>query len=152
MDLSKVSSLLTPVLEEMGYSLYSIKQKREDGQVLLEVIIDRVQPINMEDIVDVTNKINEVLDEADPIEETYTLDVSSLGAEKPLKIEDLSNYVGSYVHVKLINPIEGENILEGDIETVDEKSLSLTYKIKTRTKRVSIDLSNIKSIRLAIKF
>ncbi len=152
MDLSKVSNLLEPLLNEMGYSLYSIKQKREDGQVVLEVIIDRVQSINMEDIVDVTNKINEVLDEADPIEETYTLDVSSLGAEKPLKIEDLNNYLGSYVHVKLINPIEGENILEGEIENVDDKSLSLTYKIKTRTKRVSIDLTNIKSIRLAIKF
>ena len=152
MDLIKVKNILEPRLNELGYDLYSLKSRREGKTIVLEVIIDRVAPINMDDIVEVTDEINQILDKEDPIEEAYVLDVSSLGAEKPLKVEKLQDYIGSYINLHMINPIDGYNIIEGTIDEVKDDNLSISYKIKTRTKKLTCPLSNIYQIRLAIKF
>ena len=152
MDLVKVKSIIEPVINELGYELYSLNIKHELGDLILDVVVDRVAPINMDDIVSVTDKINEVLDETDPISEEYMLSISSLGAEKPLKVNDLHKYVGEYIHLHLTNPINGENIYEGEIKEVNEDSLTLTYRIKTRSKNIDVNFSNIYKVRLAIKF
>ena len=96
--------------------------------------------------------LNNYLDELDPLDNPYTLDVSSLGAEKPLKVEKLGDYINSFVNVHLINPIKGENIYEGTIEEVNDDEIILSYKNKTRVLRVNIEKKNISNIRLAIKF
>ena len=62
------------------------------------------------------------------------------------------DYVNSYVNVHLTNPINGENIYEGDLVAVNEDNILLSYRQKTRTKTVDIQKSNISKIRLAIKF
>ena len=152
MDLEKVRKIIEPKLNELGYELYLLKTRKEGKDLILEVVIDRVNPISMNDIVEVSNALNALLDENDPIEETYVLDVSSLGAEKPLKVEKLKDYIGSYIHLHLTNPIDGINIFEGYLTNVDENTLTLTYKVKTREKIITTPLSNIYQIRLAIKF
>ncbi len=152
MDLELIKSIIEPRLNELGYELYSLKNRREGKDIILEVIVDRVSPINMDDILNVTNEINTLLDEKDPIEEAYVLDISSLGAEKPLKVGNLKDYIGSYIHLHMINPVDGYNIIEGELESVDENTLSLSYKVKTRVKHLSCELKNIYKIRLAIKF
>ena len=80
------------------------------------------------------------------------LDISSLGAEKPIKVERLKDYVGKYVNIHLHNPLNGENILEGTLKRVDDTNLILEYRIKTRVKEAQIELKNIYKARLAIKF
>ena len=152
MNLEALKPLLTSKIKELGYKTYSISTKKEKGDLILEIIIDRKEPIDMNDIVDVSNTLSSYLDEIDNSEESYNLDVSSLGAEKPLEIDELKDYDGSYIHIHLINPIEGNNIFEGTIDKVDDHSLTLSYKIKTRTKQVIILLDNIYKVRLAIKF
>ena len=106
----------------------------------------------MNEIVSVSEKLSSYLDEIDTSETPYLLDISSLGAEKPLKIEALKNYVGRYVNVHVHNAINGENIFEGDLEEVNDDSITVSYKVKTRVLKVVILLSNIYTIRLAIKF
>ena len=152
MDLELVKSIIEPKLQELGYELYSLRTRKEGKDLILEVVIDRKESIGMDDIVEVSNILNALLDEKDPIPEAYFLDVSSLGAEKPLKVERLKEYVGSYVHLHLTNPVDGVNIIEGFIKEVDDESLTLTYKVKTREKSLKTPLSNIYQIRLAIKF
>ena len=152
MDLELVKNIIEPKLLELGYELYSLRTRKEGKDLILEVVIDRKEPIGMNDIVEVSNALNALLDEKDPIQEAYFLDVSSLGAEKPLKVESLKNYIGSYVHLHLTNPVDGINIIEGFIKSVDDESLILTYKVKTREKSLKTPLSNIYQIRLAIKF
>ena len=152
MDLELIKSIIEPKLHELGYELYELKTRKEGKDVVLEVVIDRKDPISMDDIVLVSNELNSLLDEKDPIEEAYILDVSSLGAEKPLKIENLKDYIGSYIHLHLTNPVDGINIIEGFIKEVDDKQLTVTYKVKTREKSLTTPLSNIYKIRLAIKF
>ncbi|MDY4849136.1 MAG: ribosome maturation factor RimP [Bacilli bacterium] len=139
-------------LNEIGYELDSLNIVHHDGQKVLEIVVDRVKSIDMNDIVEVTNYISNYLDELNPFDDPYTLDISSLGAEKPLKIERLNEYINQYVHVHLINPIKGENIYEGILESLNDETISLSYRIKTRINHVDIQKSNISKIRLAIKF
>ena len=148
MDLNTLKQLISTKLEENGYELYSLSFANET----LSLVVDREQDIDMETIVSITNVLNSYLDELNPFEKAYTLDVSSLGAEKPLKVEKLDAYVGRYINVHLINPIKGENIYEGELTSVNESSLVLTYKNKTRSIPVEIEKKNISKIRLAIKF
>lgn len=152
MELEHLKTLLQEKVSSLGYELIDISSRREKGENILAIVVDRVEPIDMEAIVDLSRILNAYLDEIDPIESAYTLDISSLGAEKPLKIEELEKYVSRYVHVHLINPIQGENIYEGELSDVKEETITLTYKVKTRIKTVDITKANISKIRLAIKF
>ena len=148
MDLVTLKGLIEKKVNELGYELVSLSFSNET----LSIVVDKEVEIDMEMIVEVTNALNSYLDELNPFEKAYTLDISSLGAEKPLKVEKLDAYVGKYVHVHLINPIKGENIYEGDLVNVNEDTISITYKNKTRSITLEIIKSNISKIRLAIKF
>ena len=149
MDLEK---LVNEKVNSLGYELISINSHVEKGTKYLSIVVDRVEPIDMDAIVELSRELNNFIDEINPFDDPYTLDISSLGAEKPLKVESLNDYINRYVHVHLINPIEGENIYEGTLVGLDENIITLEYKVKTRTKRVDITKSNISKIRLAIKF
>ena len=152
MELTTLKELLTKKVNECGYELVSLSLERRQGDLVLALIVDRVENIDMSAIVELTNVINPYLDEINPFDTPYSLDISSLGAEKPLKAERLNDYVNSYIHVHLINPIKGENIFEGTLLSVSDSSISLGYKIKTRSVTVEILKENISSVRLAIKF
>jgi ribosome maturation factor RimP len=152
MDLNLIKNILEPVINDHGYELYSLTTRKEGKDLILDVVVDRVKEIDMDAIVEITNVINEVLDEKDPIQEEYMLSVSSLGAEKPLKIEDLHLYVNSYINIHLKNPINGENIYEGTITKIENDVLTLSYRVKTRTKEIEVSFENIYKVRLAIKF
>ena len=152
MELVQLEQLLKEKLHELGFELYSLKYSVNKGERTLSVVVDRVEPIDMDTIVDLSNQLNEYIDSLDPFEENYTLDISSLGVEKPLKIEELDKYINRYVNVHINNPINGENIYEGVLVAVNEQNITLSYRQKTRTKTVDIQKSNISKIRLAIKF
>ncbi|MCQ2800781.1 MAG: hypothetical protein MJ216_02375 [Bacilli bacterium] len=148
MDLNTLKKLLNDKITEQGYELYSLSF----GDETLNVVVDRVEDIDMDAIVSLTNVLNTYLDELNPFEKAYTLDVSSLGAEKPLSIDKLANYVGKFIHVHLINPIKGENIYEGDLTSVNDETFNITYRNKTRSISLEINKQNVSKIRLAIKF
>ena len=148
----ELEKLLKDKLGELGYDLYSLNISYEKGDKILSIVVDRVEPIDMEAIVELSRSLNAFLDEIDPFDTPYTLDISSLGAEKPLHKDNLAPYINRFVHVHLTNPINGENIYEGDLVSLDENQITLSYRVKTRTKTVDITKENISKIRLAIKF
>ena len=148
MVLNELKKLIEAKLNTLGYDLVEFAF----GNDTLTVVVDKESEIDMNMIVDVTNELNAYLDEINPFEKPYTLDLSSLGAEKPLKVERLNAYVGKYVNVHLVNPIKGENIYEGDLKEVDDDKIIITYRQKTRSIDLEILKSNIYKIRLAIKF
>ena len=152
MDLVSLSPQIEKRVNELGYELVSITSHREKGDLILSIVVDKVDPIDMNEIVSISEKLSSYLDEIDHSETPYLLDVSSLGAEKPLKIEALKNYVGRYVNVHVHNALKGENIFEGELKEVSDESITVEYRIKTRVNKVVILLSNIYKIRLAIKF
>ena len=148
MVLNELKKLIEAKLNTLGYDLVEFAF----GNDTLTIVVDKESEIDMNMIVDVTNELNAYLDELNPFEKPYTLDLSSLGAEKPLKVERLNAYVGKYVNVHLVNPIKGENIYEGDLKEVDDDKIIITYRQKTRSIDLEVLKSNIYKIRLAIKF
>ena len=152
MELSRLQELTQAKLAELGFTLISLNLSSNKGDKVLSIVVDRVEPIDMDAIVELSHRLNEFFDEIDPIEDEYTLDISSLGAEKPLKVDELDKYLNRYVNAHLTNPINGENIYEGILVAVSDDSITLSYRQKTRTKTVDIQKSNISKIRLAIKF
>lgn len=152
MDLNNLKPQLEKRINELGYDLVSLSSKKEKGDLVVSIVVDKVDPIDMNEIVSLSEKLSAYMDEIDNSETPYLLDISSLGAEKPLKVENLKDYVGRYVNVHVNNAINGENIFEGDMVEVTEDSITIEYRIKTRVKKVVILQSNIYKIRLAIKF
>ena len=152
MNETQIKQLIEPTINKLGYSLESISLKREKGDLFLQIVVDRFDPISLDDIVAISNEISPILDENDPSKDNYFLDVTSLGAEKPIKLEHLDKYINKYVNLHVINPIKGENYLEGNIDSVNDDTLILSYKIKTRLVRVEIPRKDIDKARLAIKF
>ena len=152
MDLKALSPKLETKIRELGYEMISLSSRKEKEDLIVSIVVDRVEPIDMNAIVNLSNALSSYLDEIDNSGASYILDVSSLGAEKPLKIENLKDYVGRYINVHVNNALEGQNIFEGELKEVNEESIKVSYKIKTRVKEVVILLSNIYKIRLAIKF
>ena len=150
--IENLKTLLTPPLTKAGYELASLTLSRDKEGLTLHLMVDRDAPISLDDIVKVSDLINPLLDQADPINEAYTLDVSSLGAEKPLKLATLERYVDRYVAFHLAKPYQGGNHLEGTLLEVTPTTLTLRIKNKTRSKDVTLARDDVDKANLAIKF
>lgn len=149
---NKIASLLQQPLKEKGFDLYSVVYHNSSEGMKLEVVVDRVEPIGLEDIVSLSGFISDLLDESDPIQGAYTLDVSSLGAEKPIALDKLPLYIGKYVNLHLSHPYKGENILEGTLEKIEEGNLTLSYRAKGKFVQATFPEKDVDKARLAIKF
>jgi ribosome maturation factor RimP len=147
-----VKTLIEELLKKEGFELYSLKYNHSKAGSTLEIIVDRDDSINLDDITNISNLVSNLLDEHDFSDDAYTLDVSSLGIEKPIKLEKLDKYVGKYVNIHLQNPFKGLNTLEGELEKCDGDDVVVAYKNKTRIIKANIKRSDIDKARLAIKF
>ncbi len=105
----KVDALLRGTVEELGYILWDVEYKKEGSDYNLILTIDKEgEEVTMDDCVKVTDAVNPILDDADPIPDSYCLEVSSAGLERELKKpEHLTKYLNTQVEVKLFAPIEG---------------------------------------------
>ena len=151
-EAAKVKELLEGPLEKEGYSIYSVSLSGPKGGKTLSIVVDRDTDISLDDIVKVSDLINPLLDEKDPIEGAYTLDVSSLGAEKPISLEKLERYLNKYVNIHLSHPFEGKNVLEGTLIETSEETLSIRLKEKGKKRDVTIERRYVDKARLAIEF
>lgn len=147
---AKVVKILETPLKEKGYDIASLRFV-SGQEPRLEIVVDRVEPIGLDDIVELCGFVSNLLDEADPIEAAYTLDLSSAGAEKKIDVEKLPSYVGRFVHLHLSHPFKGENILEGTLLSMGEETV-LLVKDKSKKKEIRFPTNTIDGARLAIEF
>lgn len=150
-----VTEMVTPILDEQNFELVEVEFVKEGKSWFLRVFIDKDGGIDIEECAWVSEKLSEKLDSADPdpILQAYFLEVSSPGAERPLKKEeDYQKALGEYIHVSFYQPVEGEKQYEGFLQSVDAEQLILKIRIKTREKELVIDRKNIAKARLAIQF
>ena len=150
---STVLNLIEKPIKALGYSEVDVKFVREFGTNYLRVMVDKDdEVIDLDEIMKVNDVVSPILDEADLIKTNYVLDVTTFGAEKAIDVAKLEKYVGRYVNVHLTNPIKGENIIEGTLESVDNDKVVITFKEKTRLIKCEIVRNTIDKARLAIKF
>lgn len=145
--------LVIPILESKGIELVDIEFKKEGASWFLRVFIDKEGGVDIEDCGVVSEELSLKLDETDPIPQAYFLEVSSPGAERPLKKEkDLVSAVGKSVYIKTYEPLEGRKEFEGTLKAFDGDQLTIEMKIKTRVKEVNIPYTKVASARLAVVF
>ena len=105
-----VEALAAPVVEKLGLELWDIRFLKEGSQWFLRIFIDKPGGVSIDDCVDFTHEINPLLDEADPIEQAYCLEVSSPGIERELtRPEHFQRYEGKRVMIKTIRPFDGQD-------------------------------------------
>lgn len=148
-----VEELVTPILEELKLELVEVEYVKEGKAWFLRVYIDKETGVDIEDCGIVSEKLSEKLDETDPIEQNYYLEVSSPGAERPLKKDkDFQKAIGKHVYIKTYEPILNEKEFEGKLLEFDGTQVTLEVKIKTRVKLIVIPYEKVAKARLAVTF
>jgi ribosome maturation factor RimP len=150
-----VRTLVMPILNTNHFQLVDLEYVKEGSSWFLRVYIDKPGGINIEECALVSDLLGEQLDAADPdpIPQAYVLEVSSPGAERPLKNEaDYQAAIGEYVHFSLYAAINKRKAYEGFLQQVTATEVTLDYKEKGRPKTITIPRDQIAKARLAIEF
>lgn len=145
--------LVTPILTENGLELVDIEYVKEGKNWFLRVYIDKPGGVDISECSMVSEQLSEKLDASDPIKGAYFLEVSSPGAERPLKTKkDIQNSVNKNVYVTLYEAIDGEKAYEGLLKSFEDDVLTIEYKVKTAKKLVDIPYEKVAKARLAVMF
>lgn len=141
-----VTQIVKPIIEQLGLSLWDVRFVKEGAQYYLRIFIDSENGITIEDCEKVSRAVDLPLDEADPISQSYCLEVCSPGIERELKKEEhFQAFLGSPVMVKMIRPIEG---LGKEFSGILEDSDKLSVKINVDDSVVAINKKDTVWIKL----
>ncbi|WP_055108424.1 ribosome maturation factor RimP [Paenibacillus ihumii] len=144
-----VEEMVLPFLQENGFELVDVEYVKEGSNWFLRVFVDKDGGIDIDDCGRISEYLSEKLDAADPIPSAYFLEVSSPGAERPLKkAEDVAKAVGKDVFVTTYEPVEGLKEFEGRLLSFDNDQLVITVGKKD----YAIPYNKVASARLAIIF
>lgn len=137
--------LALPILQRMGLELVDIEYVQEGKNRFLRLFIDKEGGVNIEECGKVSEALGKKLDQIDPIPDAYFLEVSSPGAERPLKTKrDYERAVGKGVHIETKQKIEGERVFEGRLIAIDPVT------VEVEGKAILLPQEEISMARLAI--
>ncbi len=126
---SEVSGALTPVINDLGYEVWDIEYVKEGADYFLRFTIDNDEGINIDDCEKVHRAIDPLLDELDPIEDAYNLQVSSPGLERDVKYPwHYEVLIGEKLEVRLFAPLEaypGKKVFTGTLESFGDDKITL---------------------------
>lgn len=146
-----IAEHVKPEFEKLGYLLVDVEYKKEGKDFFLRLFMDKNGGVTIEDCVRASEEISEKLDEWDLISGAYFLDVSSPGAERPIKNEeDLQTTLNNGIYVKTYQQIGSEKEWTGVLTAYDEDTVTIEYKDKARKKTITIDRDKIATIRKAV--
>lgn len=139
---SKVTELAAPVVREEGLDLWDVEFKKEGPDYFLRIFIDKDGGVGIDDCERVSRKLDTLLDEADPIEQSYILEVSSAGLVRELKTDaHLEKFSGYTVEARLFKTVDGVKRIGGKLVSFDSEKIVLeTDKI------TELDRKNISKI------
>lgn len=144
-----VAQLARPIAEEQGCTLWDVEYVREAGVWYLRLYIDKEGGVSINDCEAVSRPVSDALDELDPIEGSYTFEVSSAGADRALKRpEHFAACLGSEVEVRLYRPQNGKKDWVGVLEGYTEEGLT----IAAPTARMTFEKKDVAQVRLYVRF
>lgn len=121
------AELAAPAIAEQGCTLWDVEYVKEAGTWYLRILLDKEGGVDILDCEAVSRKVSDLLDEADPIEGSYTLEVGSAGAERALKRPgDFARFLGSPVLVKLYKARDGRKEFPGYLKSYDNGDITIT--------------------------
>ena len=145
------AELAAPVIAERGCTLWDVEYVKEAGTWYLRVLLDKEGGVDILDCEAVSRRLSDLLDEADPIEGSYTLEVGSAGAERALKRPgDFQRYLGSAVLVKLYRNQDGRKEFPGVLAGYDEDTGDVTITVGKH--EMTFAKKDIALVRLRVEF
>ena len=147
------AEMMSDFLAAEGYELYNIEFVKEGKDWFLRVYVDMASGegyIGTEDCEKVSRFLSEKLDEEDPIEQNYYLEVSSPGMDRPLLTKaHYERYVGSEVEIRLYKGKDGTKNIQGVLESIEGETVTVTDH---DNKKWELELSEIAKANLAVIF
>ncbi|MGN8630945.1 ribosome maturation factor RimP [Blautia sp. HCP3S3_G3] len=145
----RAEALLTPIVDANGFELVDVEYVKEAGEWYLRGYIDKPGGITVNDCETVSRAFSDKLDEEDFIDESYIMEISSPGLDRPLKKEkDFVRSMGKLIEIRTYRPIEKQKEFCGVLTAYDSNSVTIDEDGTERT----FDKKEIALIRLAIEF
>ncbi|WP_035273795.1 ribosome maturation factor RimP [Desulfogranum japonicum] len=142
-----IEAFAGPLLEDMGLELVEIQFRRENHGWVLRFFIDKQGGVTIDDCANVSREVSAYLEVEDLIDHAYHLEVSSPGAERPLKTkDDFKRFVQSKARIKMREPIGEQKVFVGIIQEFDGDAVLLEQDGRT----ISLDFEKISRARLAL--
>ena len=124
----KVATLAKPVVEEEGCTLWDVEYVREAGTWYLRILVDKDGGLGIDDCERISRRLDPMLDEADPIPDSYVFEVGSAGAERELKRpSDYEQFMGSEVEVRLYQPLNGCKAFVGRLKAYEDGDVTIDF-------------------------
>ena len=143
------AQLARPVVEANGCTLWDVEYVKEAGSWYLRVYIDKDTGVSIDDCEAVSRVLSDLLDEADPIEGSYVLEVSSAGADRPLKKPaHFQQFLGAEVDVRLYRPLDGRKEYTGVLKGYDGGDVTIETAGEART----FVKKDVAQVRLTVHF
>lgn len=143
-----VAALALPAVEAAGCTLWDVEYVKEAGVWYLRLYIDKEGGVSINDCEAVSRPVSDLLDEADPIEGSYTFEVSSAGADRALKKpEHFSACMGQEVEVKLYRAMEGRKEWVGVLAGYESGNVTLTAPAG----EVTFEKKDVAQVRLFVR-
>ncbi len=143
----KVWELAKPVAERLGCELWDVEYLKEAGRWVLRVYIDKEGGTAIDDCESFSREMDPILDEADPIPDSYVFEVSSAGAERELKRpSDFARFLGETVEVKLYRAVNGRKSSVGRLAGYEGGSVTIDAGGKT----LRFEKAQVAQVRLRI--
>ena len=143
------AALAAPVAEEHGCTLWDVEYVKEAGSYYLRVYIDKDGGISIDDCENVSRTLSDLLDEADPISDAYTFEVSSAGADRVLRTkEHFAAFLGELVDLRLYQAKDGSKSVTGKLASYEDGAVRLSVGEET----ISFTKQEISQVRLHVSF
>ena len=141
--------MVLPYLNEQGFELVDIEYVKEGSNWFLRLFIDKEGGIDIDECGRISEYVSEQLDKNDPVPGAYFLEVSSPGAERPLKkADDVRKAIGKHVFVTTYEPVDGSKEFEGLLTGFDGD----TVTIRIGKREHAVPYAKVASARLAVVF
>ncbi len=143
------AELAAPLVEQAGCTLWDVEYVREAGTWYLRVLVDCEGGVSIDQCEAISRPLSDLLDEADPIEGSYVLEVGSAGADRALtKPEHFEQCMGREVELRLYRPVEGSKEHHGPLTGYDKGDVTIATAQGERT----FAKKDIGRVRLYVSF
>jgi len=148
-DLAAVTKLIEPEVKALGFDLVRVAMIGGKSDPTLQIMAERpdTRQLTIDDCSDISRKLSDLLDEKDPIEEAYRLEVSSPGIDRPLtRLSDYADWTGHEARIRFDQPIDGAKQVSGIIDGVSGE----TVRIATTKGLREVPFPSIASAKLLL--
>ncbi|MBR5513985.1 MAG: ribosome maturation factor RimP [Ruminococcus sp.] len=141
----RIYDLVKPITDDLGYYLWDVCYVKEGASWYLRIFIDCDEGITIEDCEKVTEPVNKLLDEVDPIKESYMLEIGSAGLERELVKEDHFEVCeGDKIRIRFIRAVDGEKEICAYLKEADKTDITVELEDGTEVEYPFADIAFVK--------